>query len=332
MKSVHHPNPTRARPTPATPITLRAVSRLVALSLPILTLTGCFLPHTHAVRKVTVMPNVRTATLDQLLQQISATYNAINSLTGTVDITATTGGQHLGEVKEIPTFASYVVLRKPSDIHILMLLPFVRSRALEMVSDGKTFKLYIPPKSRAATGRDEPTNSSPKGYENLRPYIIRDALLIPPIQPDEQVVLTGDSRIIEPRPGQKDALEEPDYDLIIVRPKEGRQLELVRVIHIGRATLQPYEQDIYDHEGHIVTKIAYDKYQKFGDITYPASILISRPLDEYTLKFDFSKITFNLNVDDDSFLLNIPEGVPIQNMDQPTVKPTPSPRQTRTHN
>jgi outer membrane lipoprotein-sorting protein len=304
MKSPQHPNPAPARAL--------AALALAALTLP---LSGCFLStHTRAVRKVTVIPNVKTATIDQLLDQISRDYNNTKTLTATVEITATTGGQHQGEVKEIPTFAGYIVLRKPADLHIQMLLPVVRSRALEMVSDGKDFKLYIPPKDRAAIGKDEPTSSSPKGFENLRPYIIRDALLIPPMQPDEQVALVEDSRVIEPRPGQKDALEEPDYDLIIFRPKQAQQLELVRVIHIGRATLRPYEQDIYDHTGHIVTKVAYDKFQKFGDNIYPQTILITRPIDEYSLKIEFSKITFNLPVDDESFILNIPASVPIQKM------------------
>jgi len=302
MKSRQYPNPARAL----------AALALAALTIP---LSGCFLStRTRAVRKVTVIPNVKTAAIDQLLDQISKDYAGIKTLTATVEITASSGGQHQGEVKEIPTFAGYIVLRKPADLHIQMLLPVVRSRALEMVSNGKDFKLYIPPKDRAAVGLDEPTSSSPKGFENLRPYIIRDALLIPPMLPGEEVALVDDSRIIEPRPGQKDALEEPDYDLVIVRHKQGQQLELVRVIHIGRATLRPYEQDIYDPDGRIVTKVFYDKYQKFGDTTYPQTILITRPIDEYSLKIEFNKITFNLPVDDDSFLLNIPPGVPIQKM------------------
>ena len=48
---------------------------------------------------------------------------------------------------------------------------------------------------------------------------------------------------------------------------------------------------------------------------YPQTILITRPIDEYSLKIEFNKITFNLSVDDDSFLLNIPAGVPIQKLD-----------------
>jgi len=306
MKSKHHPNSKSARK-------IISAAALAVLSLP---LSGCFLStHTRAVRKVTVIPNVQTATLDQLLNGIAKDYGFINSMTASVDIAASSGGQHEGEVKEIPTFAGYIVLRKPADLHIQMLLPVVRSRALEMVSNGKDFKLYIPPKNKAAVGKDEQTNSSPKGFENLRPYIVRDAMLIPPMLPDEQVALVDDSRIIEPGPGQKNALEEPDYDLIIMRHKQGQQNGIVRVIHIGRVTLRPYEQDIYDNDGKIVTKVFYDKYQKFGDNVYPQTILITRPIDEYSLKIEFNKITFNLAVDDDSFLLNIPAGVPVQKLD-----------------
>jgi outer membrane lipoprotein-sorting protein len=319
MKSRQSPNPAPTRAL--------AAFALAVLTLP---LSGCFLStHTRAVRKVTVIPNVKTATLDQLLDQISKDYTNTKTITATVEITASSGGQHQGEVKEIPTFAGYIVLRKPADLHIQMLLPVVRSRALEMVSDGANFKLYIPPKNRAAVGKDEPTSSSPKGFENLRPYIIRDAMLIPPMQPDEQVALVEDSRIIDPQPGQKNALEEPDYDLIIFHHKQAQQLALVRVIHIGRATLRPYEQDIYDDSGHVVTKVTYNKFQKFGDTTYAQTILITRPIDEYALKIEFNKITFNLPVDDDSFLLNIPADVPIQKMDSTPTPPSPNARQSR---
>ena len=293
---------------------LRAVFASAVLPL---ALSGCGLAtHTHAVNRVTVIADVRNATLDQLLQQISGDYKFIQSMTATVDITATTGSEHNGEVKEYPTFAGYIVLRKPADLHIQMLVPVVRSRALEMVSDGKEFKLYIPPQNKAVTGKDqEPEKVSPNGLENLRPYIIRDALTMPPISADEEVALVDNSRIIPPGPGHpKMTLEEPDYDLTIVKHKQGQELELLRVIHIGRVTLQPYEQDIYDHAGHIATVVMYDKYQKFGDRVYPQVILIKRPLDEYSLKIEFSKIIFNQDVDDDSFLLNIPEGVPITKM------------------
>ena len=48
-----------------------------------------------------------------------------------------------------------------------------------MVSDGKTFKMLIPPENCAITGSDVVTNSSQKGLYSLRPAVILDSLLIP---------------------------------------------------------------------------------------------------------------------------------------------------------
>ena len=277
-------------------------------------LTGCYSARVRTVGHVVVIQKVLDATLEQLLSQLAQQDTAIQTLSASVDFTATTGGQHEGQVKENPTFAGYILLRRPADMHVIMLAPVFRSRALEMVSDGKQFKLFIPSRNKAVVGADEFTQSGKNGLENLRPYIVRDALLIPTANADEFVSLTKDSRILPPAAGKKDSTEEPDYDVTILRHRQDRVLETVRVIHFGRVTLKPYRQDIYDHDGRIVTTVRYDKYQKFGDVTYPTSILISRPLDEYTLRLDISKLTINQKLDDEQFVLKFPEGVPITTM------------------
>ena len=311
MKFRPHTNPKTA--------TTHARRGYAACALPLLLLlNGCVLSHTRSVNKVTMLSNVQNASLDQLLKQLTTDDTTIRSVTATVDITASVGSEHKGEVKTYPTFAGYIVLRKPDDLHIQMLVPVVRSRALEMVSNGKEFKLYIPPENKAFAGKDEePATISPNGLYNLRPYIIRNALVIPPLQPGEEVALVEGSRILPAVAGKKGTFEEPDYDLTIVRHKSGQELELLRVIHIGRVTLRPYEQDIYDHSGHIVTTVTYDGYKHFGDQIFPMTITIRRPRDEYSLKIDFSKVIFNGDVDDESFMLPIPENVPVQKMADP---------------
>ncbi len=293
---------------------LRRLPLLFALAALLPPLSGCLGTRTHSVRRTVLADHVLDATLNQLVVRIAAHNSAIQSLNASVDISATTGGARQGEVKEIPTFAGYLFLRKPADLHLLMLLPVVRSRALEMVSDGKTFKLLIPPKNKAYEGADVAMNQSKSGLESMRPSIIRDALLVPPVEPDEYVTLTGNSRILPPIPGRKESIEEPDYDLTVSRIRVGHELETIRVIHISRVTLQPYQQDIYDPAGRIVTTTTYDKFQKSGDIVFPMSILISRPLDEYTLKLDFTKLTLNGKLDDEQFVLRIPESIPVQKM------------------
>ena len=186
-----------------------------------------------------------------------------------------------------------------------------------MVSDGKDFKLLIsvPTPAHAVVGADRLSGAPSKnGLENLRPYIIRDALQIPPVAPDEFVTLTENARILAPAKGKKDAIEEPDYDVTVLRTKQDHVLERVRVIHIARETLQPYQQDIYDDHGRVVTVVNYARYGKSGDVDFPMSIDIRRPLDEYELKIEFTKLALNGKLDDEQFVLKIPEGIPVQKM------------------
>ncbi|WP_049789384.1 LolA family protein [Granulicella tundricola] len=276
-------------------------------------LTGCYSIRTHTVGRTVVVTKVLDATLDQLLTQLAKQDDSIQTMNAKVDITASTGGEHEGEVKELPTFSGYIFLRRPGDLRVLMLVPLARSTGLDMVSDGTHFKLNVPYKQLAVIGEDKFTDSSKNGLENLRPYIVRDALLIPTATPDQYVTLTRGSRITPPGPGQKDSIEEPDYDITILSQTKDHVLEQLRVIHFGRITLQPYQQDYY-HEGRIVTTVTYDKYQKFGELTFPQSILITQPTNELKLKIDITKLTLNQKLDDEQFVLQFPEGAKVKTM------------------
>ncbi len=66
---------------------------------------------------------------------------------------------------------------------------------------------------------------------------------------DEYVDLTQSTREIEPAHGHTAAVEEPDYDLAIFRVTADHVLQRVRVVHISRVTMLPYQQDIFDDEG-----------------------------------------------------------------------------------
>jgi outer membrane lipoprotein-sorting protein len=332
MKSFNPPNPAGSfcvpqppadadqRPSPGSrpPSPTRPSNRVSAwLTAPLalafaLSLTGC--THIYKVNRTVSVPQILDATLEELKTRIASQYDSIQSINATVSIVATQGGQHSGQVKEEPAFAGYILMRKPADLRAMMLLPVIRSLALDMVSDGKSFKLVSPPKNMAREGSEEVTTPSKNGLENLRPNIIREALLVPAILPDEWVTLTENSRIQPPASGKKEAVEEPDYDLTVLRAKNDHVLERVRVIHIGRSDLQPYQQDIYDHQGRIVTVVMYSRFQKFGDITFPTGILIKRPLDEYTLNIDIGKLTLNQKLDDEQFALKIPDSIPIKKM------------------
>jgi outer membrane lipoprotein-sorting protein len=231
-----------------------------------------------------------------------------------VEISATTGGGLQGKEVQTLSFAGYILMRKPEFLRVLLLVPVVRTQALDMVSDGKDFKLLIPPRKRAIVGSNTITTPSKNGLENLRPDVFFDSMFIQGPEQDEIMSMTTDIRVIESGKKKKDLIEEPAYALQILKRPEGTQARTLRVIHINSTDLLPYQQDIYDKEGHVVTKAYYSSYQFYGNTPFPSKIIIERPRDHYSLTVMITKLTLNGKLDDDQFELKIPEGISIETL------------------
>ena len=257
------------------------------------------------------------ATAEELVQKMTDRFDAIQSMTASVEIEASVGGGRDGEIKEYTSVPGHILLRKPGDLRVLLTVPYVGTQLLDMVSDGDNFKMFIrQPRNRAIVGANKVTNPSKNALENLRPFIFFDAMLVHGVGKNALIGMTSDDRVYQPDPKKKDMIEEPDYDLHTYLLQEGtRKLKPLRVIHFGRATLLPYEQDIYDPEtGQLVTEAFYDKYQKFGDVLFPSVVTIKRPLDQLSLKVTITNLIVNQPMDDDQFQLTIPASVPVQKL------------------
>jgi len=277
-------------------------------------LTGC-LSHTRIVPKTRVATVVMGTSLDQLVKQIDARYKAIESMNATIEISGISGGNLQGEIKESVALAGYLFIRKPEDLRIYLKVPIVSSLALDMASDGKNFKLYIPSHHTAIIGSNQVTTPSKNALENLRPQVFFDSLLVNGVGEDQLVSMTLDTHVLDNSAHKKgDLIEEPEYELSILATPKGKEVHTLRVIHIGRSNLLPYKQEIYDERGQIVTRALYSDYQIHGEIEYPTKIQIERPLDHYGLNLTIIKLTLNEKLEDDQFDLKIPEGVPIQTM------------------
>lgn len=298
-------------------------------------LSGC-LTRTHTVLKTRPPDIVYTASLENLLKQVADRYKATQTATLFVDISASAGGSHEGKVTDTYSFSGYIILQNPDRIRVVLKLPVVSSILMDMVSDGKSFKLAVPPKDCAIVGSDTAAPPPPPGVNEtlserlyrLRPAVILDSLLVAPLPPDQDVSRTQDSRIIEaPKTTagifngsdlRKDLIEEPDYDVEFLSRPEGQVAHTYRVIHIGRSNLLPYRQDIYDSDGRIETQAFYSNYRRFGDINFPTKIVIQRPLDEFGLTITVAgRSSFNQKLDGDEFDLPVPSTYAIQNMDDP---------------
>ncbi len=279
-------------------------------------LTGCF-STTRRVLKTQAPTVYQTASVEQAEQQVSERDAAIKTLNAQVLITATTGGGKEGKTKEYTSFKGYIWVQKPGHLRVILQVPVFGSRALDMVSDGNTFTLMHATTSQGdvwVQGTNQVTKPSKNGLENLRPAVFLDSLLVPGVSADEFVTMTESSRVLHEDVHHKTETVEPDYDLTVLHRTSGNVLQVQRVIRINRVTMLPYQQDIYEDSGEVVTQATYEKYQTFGGQQFPAEITIRRPLDEYSLKIAVTKLTLNEAFEADRFELTIPPGTKVQKL------------------
>lgn len=284
----------------------------VALALP---LTGCLF-HSHKVQQQYTAAPLKTATQQELISYINRQAEKIQSIQATVDIDTSVGGIKKGKVTDYKQIRGYVLLRRPAMLRMIGLLPIVRNRAFDMVSDGQNFKLWIPPKNRFVVGRNDVTTPNPKqALENIRPQQIYDALLIPPIDAQNEIaVMENDFEQVTDKKGH--IVEQPDYVIDVIR-KGQKGWFLSRKIVFSRTDLLPHRQLIYDENGDLVTNVRYDDHKNYNGIDFPSQIEIWRPQEEYDITLTIVKLELNIPMPDDKFALTQPPGAEVVHLGQP---------------
>src|SRR5579864_4711 len=191
----------------------------LVLLLAALPTTGCLF-RTRPVEETYSKAPLRESTQTQLIDIINEQAQKIQSLQATVDIDTSAGGAKKGHVTDYKEIRGYVLARKPAMLHMIGLLPIVRTTAFDMVSDGQEFKLWIPPRNRFVVGHNEvQTRSLDEPMENIRPKDIYDALLIRHVDTENEIaVLENGFEILHDAKGLR-VLQE-DYELVVIRKGE----------------------------------------------------------------------------------------------------------------
>ena len=279
----------------------------------ILPLTGCLF-HTHRVEESYFKGPLKQATQAQLVNIINQQAAKIQSLQATVDIDTSVGGAKKGEVTDYKEIRGYVLARKPAMLHMIGLLPIVRTTAFDMVSDGNEFKLWIPPKNRFVIGDNQVEMRNPDHpMENIRPKDIYDALLIQPITDGEIPVLENGVMVFHDSKGHR--VLQDDYEIIVIRMMGNNQGVLSRKIVFSRVDLLPHEQYIYDDKGNLVTDAHYANYKDYDAVDFPSRIEIIRPVEEYNITLNILKMEINKPLRDDQFALEQPPGAEVVHLD-----------------
>jgi len=153
-----------------------------------------------------------------------------------------------------------------------------------------------------------------KRLENMRPQYIYDVLLMPQISPDDEIPFleNGYEIVLDPK---RHRVEQPDYELAVLR-KGPQGWYLSRRIEFSRTDLLPHRQRIYDQQGNVVTDAHYQDYKDFGETTFPNTIEIERPRENYDIILSMVKLEINKTLTDDQFVLEQPSGADVVHLGQ----------------
>ena len=285
---------------------------LLFLSAGTFPLSGCLFRTRTLDRQLSDRP-LKTATQQELIDFVNTQAAKIQSMQATVDIDSSAGDAKNGRVTDYKEIRGYVLARKPAMLRMKGLMPVVRNTAFDMVSDGQEFKLWIPPTNKFVVGANNAPYRPDKRLENMRPQYIYDALLLPEIGRDEIAVLENGYEIV--LDAKKHRVEQPNYALAVIR--QGPQgWYLSRRIEFSRIDLRPYRQRIYDQQGNVATDAHYQDYKDFGGITFPNTIGIERPRENYDITLNMVKLEINKVLADDQFALEQPPGADVVHLDQ----------------
>ena len=258
-----------------------------------------------------------------LVDIIARQYAAIRDFNATVDMVPALGSAEKSKITEYKDVRAFILFRKPGNIRLIGLYPVVRNTAFDMVSDGTSFKLYVPGRNRFLVGRNEIDQPSQNKLENLRPQHFLEALLVRPIDADR------DKLLLENFTDEDNAF----YVLHVVHVNGGGQLQLERTIWFNRYNLTMARQLILDTAGNILTDARYTEWRPYNNVSFPKHIEINRPHDEYAVVIDIVKMDINKGVSDDKFVLEQPEGTTLQVVGQAPApapaKPAPPSRRKR---
>ncbi|MFY9561649.1 MAG: DUF4292 domain-containing protein [Terriglobales bacterium] len=276
-------------------------------------LSGCLFRTRKVDRKFSNAP-LKTATQQELIDYVNSQAAKVQSMQATVDINTSVGDQKNGKITDYQEIRGYVLARKPAMLRMKGLLPVVRNTAFDMVSDGQTFKVWIPPKNKFVVGTNSEGGFQPeKRLENLRPQAIYDALLLREIGSDEIAVLeNGYETVLD---AKKHRVDQPDYELAVIRRGPNGWF-LSRKISFSRTDLRPHRQMIYDQQGNVVTDAKYDQYTDYEGAEFPSTIEIERPQEDYDITLSIVKLELNKPLKDDQFALEQPPGAEVVHLGQ----------------
>jgi hypothetical protein len=258
---------------------------------------GCA-THNGVSRKQNVPPQVRPVARDATREELLGKYNAfaasIKTLNATVELKTTAGSQYSGLIQEYHEVKAFLLAARTANVRMVGQAPLIGKTIFDMASDGKEFRVWLPTKNKFLVGEVGLERNSEKPLENLRPQHLLDALLWPEIRKEETV-------LIEEFNDQNSRY----YVLTVLRG--GYRTEIYRKIWFDRADLNVVRLQAFGPKGVLLSDVHFADWQPLTDSsapaatgpqTFPRTIRMDRPHDDYSLNLQITKIELNVELGD----------------------------------
>jgi len=280
---------------------------MVSLAAVALFAGGCSVSTRHVVKPGEAPGPALTASPYDLQLRYEQETLAVNSINATVSMKLTAGSAYSGVIEQYHEVNGFILASRPANIRVIGQAPVVGKNIFDMVSDGKTFRIFIPSKNKFIEGRADLRRPANKPVENLRPQHLFEALIWD--------ILSGgkaDGVLFE------EAEEGNSRYYILTGIKQGfvgtrnalipYGFYISRKIWFDRSDLRVARIQLYTPLGNVDSDIRYADWQPAGDISYPREITIKRPGDDYKLEITIKKLTLNESISADRFVLEQPKG------------------------
>lgn len=297
------------------------------MALLTLTVVSCGCGGSRVVTSHTVVaqkPVARDATHEELLDHYNQVARFTKTLNATVELKPTAGSKYSGVIDEYHEVKAFLLAARPEKIRVIGQAPVIGKTIFDMASDGETFRVSIPSKNKFLEGPIALEHASSKPIENLRPQHLLEALLWPEIRKEETVLF-------------EEFNDENARYYVLTVLRGGYQTEIYRKIWFDRADLQVARMQAFGPKGLLVSDIRVAGVQPVdnaaelkasgmladGTASFPRTIRIERPHDDYRLDLQVTKITLNEEIPAERFKLEQPAGSELVHVGEAAEKKQP---------
>jgi outer membrane lipoprotein-sorting protein len=285
--------------------------------------SGCSVSHTTKARSSGPPVVLQEATKDALIAGYNRQAEAIISINAAVEMQLTAGSVYSGLIEQYHQVDGFILGERPSSIRVIGQAPVVGKNIFDMVSDGQTFRIFIPSKGKFIVGPTGLERAAAKPIERLRPQHLMDALLWAAIPAGVPVLY-------------EEATEADShyYVLTVVRPEQNAagtnatelrapDWEMAQRIWFDRVDLNVARIETYEAGGRVSSDIRCRRWAASGALAFPREIVLSRPGDDYELRIEIKRLTLNEPIAADRFVLEQPPGTELVRVEAEGKEPKP---------